>query len=469
MAEDGGSMKSFYAFLKKALGAERHLPRGEYQRRLLDYAETGQRLFVQRFVIYGIAILLSGAYYSWPLAAVFMCLVILFETYDFFVGRRIRAQKAWTAKAIRSALFKLFLGTVISGITISLFAISFAMQQSPESGHFMPMFMLVSASIFATMHNHQFLSLLATRLLIYVAAIIYIPIHDLVVTSAPLGSEIWLHFFTVVFVLGFLVELARNFVANYSDSLKNLMDLEAKHEQVKMAYQAKTEFVGTVSHELRTPLTSIKGALDLMNSGVLGDVPDKMQSPIKIAQRNAIRLSAMVEDLLLLQRIDAGRLDFTFERVELNAFLQDVVDRFLPFADYKGVTVRKTVAEEDFFVDCDEKRIEQVISNLLSNAAKFSESGGKITVGLEKFGNYARISVTDEGIGIPKDTGDRIFEAFNQLDTSASRKFEGTGLGLNISRKIVEAHDGLLSYGSELGKGTTFFVDLPIHHDGVVS
>ncbi len=469
MAEDGGSMKSFYAFLKKALGAERHLPRGEYQRRLLDYAETGQRLFVQRFLIYGIAILLAGAYYSWPLAAVFICLVVLCETYDFFVARRIRVQNVWTAKAIRSALFKLFLGTITSAVTISVFSISFAMQQSPESGHFMPMFMLVSASIFATMHNHQFLSLLATRLLIYVAAIIYIPVHDLVITSAPLGSEIWLHFFTVVFVLGFLVELARNFVSSYSDALKNLMDLEAKHEQVKMAYQAKTEFVGTVSHELRTPLTSIKGALDLMNSGVLGDVPEKMQSPIKIAQRNAIRLSAMVEDLLLLQRIDAGRLDFTFERVELNTFLQDVVDRFLPFADYKGVTVRKTVADEDFFVDCDEKRIEQVISNLLSNAAKFSESGGKITVGLERFGNYARISVADEGIGIPKDTGDRIFEAFNQLDTSASRKFEGTGLGLNISRKIVEAHDGLLSYGSELGKGTTFFVDLPIHHDGVVS
>ncbi|WP_417271844.1 sensor histidine kinase [Celeribacter halophilus] len=462
-------MKSFYAFLKKALGAERHLPRGEYQRRLLDYAETGQRLFVQRFLIYGIAILLAGAYYSWPLAAVFICLVVLCETYDFFVARRIRVQNVWTAKAIRSALFKLFLGTITSAVTISVFSISFAMQQSPESGHFMPMFMLVSASIFATMHNHQFLSLLATRLLIYVAAIIYIPVHDLVITSAPLGSEIWLHFFTVVFVLGFLVELARNFVSSYSDALKNLMDLEAKHEQVKMAYQAKTEFVGTVSHELRTPLTSIKGALDLMNSGVLGDVPEKMQSPIKIAQRNAIRLSAMVEDLLLLQRIDAGRLDFTFERVELNTFLQDVVDRFLPFADYKGVTVRKTVADEDFFVDCDEKRIEQVISNLLSNAAKFSESGGKITVGLERFGNYARISVADEGIGIPKDTGDRIFEAFNQLDTSASRKFEGTGLGLNISRKIVEAHDGLLSYGSELGKGTTFFVDLPIHHDGVVS
>ncbi|MDO6723247.1 sensor histidine kinase [Celeribacter halophilus] len=461
-------MKSFYAFLKKALGAERHLPRGEYQRRLLDYAETGQRLFVQRFLIYGIAILLAGAYYSWPLAAVFICLVVLCETYDFFVARRIRVQNVWTAKAIRSALFKLFLGTITSAVTISVFSISFAMQQSPESGHFMPMFMLVSASIFATMHNHQFLSLLATRLLIYVAAIIYIPVHDLVITSAPLGSEIWLHFFTVVFVLGFLVELARNFVSSYSDALKNLMDLEAKHEQVKMAYQAKTEFVGTVSHELRTPLTSIKGALDLMNSGVLGDVPEKMQSPIKIAQRNAIRLSAMVEDLLLLQRIDAGRLDFTFERVELNTFLQDVVDRFLPFADYKGVTVSKTLAEEDFFVDCDEKRIEQVISNLLSNAAKFSESGGKITVGLERFGNYARISVADEGIGIPKDTGDRIFEAFNQLDTSASRKFEGTGLGLNISRKIVEAHDGLLSYGSELGKGTTFFVDLPIHHDEVV-
>lgn len=457
-------MKNAHTFREKFFGREASFTPKEFERRLCDYAATGQQLFFQRIVIYGTAILLSGAYYSWAMASLFLVLVSICEVYDYLVFRNILKSKVWEQRDIRGAMRGIYIGTLISGATIALFAISFSGAQLPETGHFMPMFMLISASIFAIINNRQFLSVLLVRLALYVFAIIYIPLHDIVQTSAPLQSDIWLNLFTVVFILGFLADLARNFVISYSESLKNIIELEDQHEEVKAAYAAKTEFIGTVSHELRTPLTSIKGSLDLVSSGVLGDVPDKMQKTVKIAQRNSARLALLVEDLLLSQRLDAGKLDFTFETIDAAELILDTIESFMPFARDKGVSLRHSIPKEAISVLGDRKRLEQVLSNLLSNAAKFSAEGGTIEVGLELLMGNARISVSDNGVGIPQETGAKIFEAFNQLDTSATRKFEGTGLGLYISNKIVNAHSGRLSYESELGQGTTFYVDLAVCH-----
>ncbi len=250
------------------------------RRRIRDYAIVGLKLFVQRIVIYTAAILLAGAYYDWVTAAFFYVLVLIGEAYDFFVFRNILARRTWIQADIRRSMVKIYVGTIFSSTAISLFAISFASQQSPETGHFMPMFMLVSASIFATMNNHHFLPVLTTRLSIYVSAILFVPIYDLWITSAPLQSEVWLHFFTVIFVLGFLLELAREFISSYNHRLKVRLDLEREHQKTKAAYIAKTEFLATVSHELRTPLTSIKGGLEMINSGALGE----LLSPIHLSE-----------------------------------------------------------------------------------------------------------------------------------------------------------------------------------------
>jgi signal transduction histidine kinase len=433
------------------------------RRRIRDYAIVGLKLFVQRIVIYTAAILLAGAYYDWVMAAIFYVLVLIGEAYDFSLFRNILSRRSWTRADVRSAMFKIYVGTIFSSIAISLFAITFALQQNPETGHFMPMFMLVSASIFATMNNHHFPPVLAARLAIYVSAILFIPIHALFITSAPLNSDVWLHFFTVIFVLGFLVELAREFIAKYNHSLKIRLDLEREHQETKAAYIVKTEFLGTVSHELRTPLTSIKGGLELINSGALGELPEKMSRPLEIAVNNTRKLATLVDDLLLLQSAESaesGKLSFKFESNDIDELVAQTVERFMPFAESAKVAIRVESQQNGSLVKCDAKRIEQVITNLLSNAAKFSHEQGDITISIEKMGESFRVSVADNGIGIPDGAEAIIFEAFGQLDSSDTRKFQGTGLGLNISKRIVEAHGGQIGYTSILGEGSTFFFDL---------
>ena len=430
------------------------------RRRIRDYAIVGLKLFVQRIVIYTAAILLAGAYYDWVTAAFFYVLVLIGEAYDFFVFRNILARRTWIQADIRRSMVKIYVGTIFSSTAISLFAISFASQQSPETGHFMPMFMLVSASIFATMNNHHFLPVLATRLTIYVSAILFVPIYDLWITSAPLQSEVWLHFFTVIFVLGFLLELARGFISSYNHRLKVRLDLEREHQKTKAAYIAKSEFLATVSHELRTPLTSIKGGLEMINSGALGELPEKMSRPLEIAVKNTRKLASLVDDLLLLQSAESGKLSFKFESVDIDELVAQTVERFMPFAESAKVAIRVESKQDGSLVKCDANRIEQVITNLLSNAAKFSNEQGDITISIEKMDESIRVSVADNGIGIPDGSDAKIFEEFGQLDSSDTRKFQGTGLGLNISKRIVEAHGGQIGYTSILGEGSTFFFDL---------
>jgi signal transduction histidine kinase len=430
------------------------------RRRIRDYAIVGLKLFVQRIVIYTAAILLAGAYYDWVTAAFFYVLVLIGEAYDFFVFRNILARRTWIQADIRRSMVKIYVGTIFSSTAISLFAISFASQQSPETGHFMPMFMLVSASIFATMNNHHFLPVLATRLTIYVSAILFVPIYDLWITSAPLQSEVWLHFFTVIFVLGFLLELARGFISSYNHRLKVRLDLEREHQKTKAAYIAKSEFLATVSHELRTPLTSIKGGLEMINSGALGELPEKMSRPLEIAVKNTRKLASLVDDLLLLQSAESGKLSFKFESVNIDELVAQTVERFMPFAESAKVAITVESKQDGSLVKCDAKRLEQVITNLLSNAAKFSNEQGDITISIKKMGESVRVSVADNGIGIPDGSDAKIFEEFGQLDSSDTRKFQGTGLGLNISKRIVEAHGGQIGYTSILGEGSTFFFDL---------
>jgi signal transduction histidine kinase len=430
----------------------------------LDYAKVGQDLFFQRIVIYSAAMVLAGAYYSWVIAFAFYAFVLVCELYDTYVFRKIIGRQVWEQVDVRRAMIGVYVGTILSSAAISLFAISFAMQQSPESGHFMPVFMLVSASIFAAMNNHHFLHILVTRLLIYVSAIIAIPVYDVWFTSAPISSEVWLHLFTVLFVLGFLFELARNFLAGYSKSLQSRLDLEREHEQTKAAYKAKTEFLSTVSHELRTPLTSIKGPLALINSGALGEVPEKMRLPLEIAGRNAKRLETLVEDLLLLQRADAGKLDLNFEITDIGSLVLEAVERFQSCAVAMKVKIQLDAVPQEFWVRCDVKRIDHVITNLLSNAAKFSDDSNEIFVSITQREGKVRVSVRDEGIGIGDGDYEKIFDAFGQVDSSDTRKFQGSGLGLNISKRIIDAHEGNLDYVSTLGQGSTFFFELEKWH-----
>lgn len=234
-------------------------------------------------------------------------------------------------------------------------------------------------------------------------------------------------------------------------------DISERREVEKM----KDEFVSTVSHELRTPLTSIAGSLGLIAGGAAGTLPDKAARLIGIAQSNSQRLVRLINDVLDLEKIESGKLPFDFESLELRDIAQRAIDGVRGYADQLGVDlVLKDGPAAPVRGDPD--RVVQIITNLLSNACKYSPKGMAVTVDVQRDGPNARLTVSDRGPGIPEAFRDRIFSRFAQADASDARGKSGTGLGLYIAREIAERHGGRLWYESGATGGATFHLDLPL-------
>lgn len=223
----------------------------------------------------------------------------------------------------------------------------------------------------------------------------------------------------------------------------------------------KNEFVAVVSHELRTPLTSIRGSLGLLAGGVVGELPPRAASMIDIALKNSERLIRLINDILDIEKIESGKMIFKFQPVVLDELVRQTIEANRGFGQQYDVAIELTATLPGVQVYADPDRIAQVITNLISNAIKFSPPGGKVEVaiGREPRGRI-RITVTDHGPGIPVEFRDRIFQKFAQADSSNTRQQGGTGLGLSISRAIVERHSGQIGFVTASGVGTTFYVDL---------
>lgn len=425
------------------------------KRRLRDYAVIGRQLFLQRIIIYSAAILLAAYYYDTSTALFFYAMVWLGEAFDGYVFNQILRWRDRDWAKARHFVLMIYIGTLFSATVIASFSISLAAQQG-HTMHFWALFMLFSAAVFAAINNHQILSVVVLRLSIYVVALLFIPIRDLVATNPPL----WLQFFTVLFVLSFIIECSRSFLVGYVKNLRYINALVAEHEKTKAAYHAKQEFLATVSHELRTPLTAIKGSLQLINSGALGAVPPKMQHLFNMATGNSESLANLVDDLLDLQRAETGKLELHLEQIELGAVAAATVDRTRPYAARFDVTLHMEQPRREYWVKADRHRIEQVLVNMLSNAAKFSETGGRVEISIGAHDDQISLAVKDYGVGIPKDASDKVFEQFSQVNSSDIRRHGGTGLGMNISRHIMQAHGGEIDFESAEGVGTTFYVTL---------
>lgn len=229
----------------------------------------------------------------------------------------------------------------------------------------------------------------------------------------------------------------------------------------KQIEQMKSEFVSTVSHELRTPLTSIAGSLGLVTGGAAGDVPDRALRMIEIAKSNCTRLVRLINDILDIEKIESGKMRFDVKPLPLGTFLDQAVQANRGFAAEYGVSVTLEPVSAEAEIMADEDRLMQVVTNLLSNAAKFSPKGEDIRVSVRALDRRYRISVADHGPGISEEFRQRIFEKFAQADSSTSRQKGGTGLGLSIVREIVNRMRGSVSFESEPGRGTVFHVDLP--------
>ncbi len=231
----------------------------------------------------------------------------------------------------------------------------------------------------------------------------------------------------------------------------------------KQTEAMKSEFVSTVNHELRTPLTSIYGSLDMLQRLSEGQLNSKCSRLLTLAHDGCGRLTHLVNDILDVEKIAAGKMEYRFEQLEFNALVKDIIDRHEPLAERFGT--RFVLAQEcnDLMVNLDPSRFNQALVNLMSNAAKFSPQGEPVTIVTRILNDsMVRVSVRDHGPGIPESFQKRLFERFAQADSSDTRKAQGTGLGLNITKSIVEAFSGEISYETAENKGTVFHIDLPI-------
>jgi signal transduction histidine kinase len=261
-----------------------------------------------------------------------------------------------------------------------------------------------------------------------------------------------------------------------SGSISNIREIDEVYQELDQAFiqrddalrqrvvaetsaRLKGEFIGTVSHELRTPLTSIAASLNLLMH--MGDTHASPASSrlIAIAHSNTERLTRLVNDILDIEKLDAGKVKFRLQCVSLGKLLNTAIEEQRSLADNRGIQIN--CESSTAFVNADSDRLMQVFSNLLSNALKFSPPNSEVNITVEDRNGKIRISVVDHGSGIPQEFKDRIFEKFAQADTSDIRTKGGSGLGLSIVREIVRRLGGEVGFADTPGGGATFFVDLP--------
>lgn len=233
----------------------------------------------------------------------------------------------------------------------------------------------------------------------------------------------------------------------------------------KMVERMKNEFVSTVNHELRTPLTSIYGSLDLLRRKAGDQLDAKSLRLVELAHEGCERLANLINDILDQEKIAAGKMDYMIETVDLARLVQDTVNRHEGLAARYDISFETRIEVDDVAVRVDSGRFSQALLNLLSNAAKYSPKGEVVTIDVVcPDRNSVRVSVSDRGPGISETFQSRIFERFSQADSTTTRKVTGTGLGLNITKSIIEAFGGTVSFDTARGVGTTFHFVLPVDH-----
>lgn len=225
--------------------------------------------------------------------------------------------------------------------------------------------------------------------------------------------------------------------------------------------QMKSEFVSTVSHELRTPLTSISGALGLITGGVAGELPAQAKPMLDIAYKNSLRLSELINDLLDMDKLVSGKMQLNLQTQPLMPLVEHAIEATGAYASQYQVRF-VLIAREDAQVGVDASRLQQVLNNLLSNAAKFSPQGAQVEIAVRQHDRKVRVEVTDHGTGVPAEFHERIFQKFSQADSSDTRQKGGTGLGLAISKELIERMHGVIGFDSIEGQGARFYFELPL-------
>lgn len=232
-------------------------------------------------------------------------------------------------------------------------------------------------------------------------------------------------------------------------------------EQAKVADMLKSSFLATMSHELRTPLNSIIGFTGILLQELPGKINDEQRKQLQIVQTSSRHLLSLINDVLDISKIEAGQLELKYTDVVLHQTLGKTIELVAHLANNKGLELKLEINTLVGTVPADERRLEQIIINLLGNAIKFTEEGS-VTLLCESTEDKLLIRVIDTGIGIPEDQYEKLFQPFRQIDCGLTRKYEGSGLGLSISRKLANLMNGDVTLTSELGKGSVFTLELPL-------
>jgi PAS domain S-box-containing protein len=253
------------------------------------------------------------------------------------------------------------------------------------------------------------------------------------------------------------ITLSRMYLAKQNVFVCIIRDITERKKVEKL----KNEFVSVVSHELRTPLTSIRGSLGLLLGGTVGDYTEKARKLLNIANSNCDRLLLLINDILDIEKIEAGKMDFHLTHVDLVELIQDCVEANKMYAEKFAVKINLVQYDKDVVVYADPGRLMQVITNLISNAVKFTSPNGNVDLSVIQRGEVVRVTVTDYGPGVPENFRATIFQKFSQADSSSARDQAGTGLGLSISKAIIEKFAGTINFTSVPNKETIFYFDLP--------
>jgi signal transduction histidine kinase len=238
-------------------------------------------------------------------------------------------------------------------------------------------------------------------------------------------------------------------------------EARAARVAAEQANAAKAEFLAVMSHELRTPLNAISGYVDILKTGLHGPLNEKQQESLGRMQRNQQHLLGLINDVLSFARVEAGHLQLKPTTLPIGQAIDAVESLILPELQRKAIVLTRQTFDETLSACADPEKLQQVLLNLLSNAAKFTDNGGRIAIGAEVMKGQVRIWVRDSGIGIPKEQLSRVFEAFFQVDRGTTRIYPGIGLGLTIARDLARAMHGEVTLESEVGAGTTASVILP--------
>src|SRR5262245_38368269 len=260
-------------------------------------------------------------------------------------------------------------------------------------------------------------------------------------------------------------QMSRELHSLYDNQRAAARELQLLNERLRQASNAKSEFLANMSHELRTPMNAILGFIEMLLDDIYGEVPPELKEPLMDVQVNGKHLLNLINDVLDLSKIEAGRMELALAEYSV----QDIVDTLKAslhsLAREKGLEFVAAVQDDIPLAYGDGKRITQCLTNLAGNALKFTKQG-RVEIWVERKQDLLQYRVSDTGIGIPKDQIENVFAEFRQVDATITREFGGTGLGLSITKKFVEMHGGRLWVESEVGKGSTFFFEIPLRVDG---